>query len=72
MKWRILLNSKISRRFWSIVKRGTDTVQNDVKEQKEWFFSMSLGTLGASLLGNLLTVQGAIAKRWNRRDKDEE
>ena len=27
---------------------------------------MLLGTVGASLLGNLLTVQGAIAKRQGR------
>ena len=27
---------------------------------------MSLGTLGASLLGNLLTVNGTIAKRQGR------
>ena len=30
-------------------------VQNEVKEQKGGFCSMLLGTLGASLLGNLLT-----------------
>ena len=33
----------------------TKTVQNEVKEQKGGFLSMLLGTLGASLLGNLLT-----------------
>ena len=33
----------------------TETVQKDVKEQKGRFLSMLLGTLGASLLGNLLT-----------------
>ena len=36
----------------------TETVQNDVKEQKEGFLNMLLGTLGASLLGNLLTGRG--------------
>ena len=34
------------------------TVQNKVKEQKGGFLSMFLGTLGASLLGNLLTGRG--------------
>ena len=34
-----------------------ETVQNEVKEQKGGFLSMLLGTLGASLLGNLLTGQ---------------
>ena len=33
----------------------TETVQNEVKEQKGGFLSMLLGTLGASLLGNILT-----------------
>ena len=31
------------------------TIENEVKEQKGVFLSMLLGTLGASLLGNLLT-----------------
>ena len=34
------------------------TVQNEVEEQKGRFLSMLLGTLGASLLGNLLTGKG--------------
>ena len=33
----------------------TETVKKEVKEQKGGFLSMSLGTLGASLLGDLLT-----------------
>ena len=33
----------------------TETVKNEVKEQKGGFLSMLLGTLGASLLGELLT-----------------
>ena len=33
----------------------TETVQNEVKGQKGGFLSMLLGTLAASLLGNLLT-----------------
>ena len=41
-----------------LLKGVTDTVQNEVKEQKGGFLSMLLGTLGASLLGNLLTGQG--------------
>ena len=36
----------------------TETVQNEIKEQKGGFLSMLLGTLGASLLGNLLTGKG--------------
>ena len=33
----------------------TETVKNEVKKQKGGFLSMLLGTLGASLLGDLLT-----------------
>ena len=41
-----------------LLKGVTETVQNEVKEQKEGFLNMLLGTLGASLLGNILTGQG--------------
>ena len=37
-----------------LLKGVAKTVQNEVKEQKGAFLSMLLGTLGASLLGNLL------------------
>ena len=33
----------------------SETIQNEVREQKSRFFSLLLGILGASLLGNLLT-----------------
>ena len=41
-----------------LLKGVNETVQNEVKEQKGGFLSMLLGTLGASLLGNLLTGKG--------------
>ena len=37
-----------------LLKGVTKTIKNETKEQKEEFLSMSFGTLGASLLGNLL------------------
>ena len=40
--------------FGLFLKGVTETVQNKVKEQKGGFLSASLGTLGASLLGDLL------------------
>ena len=40
------------------MKGVTETVQNEIKEQKRGFLSMLLGTLGACLLGNLLTEKG--------------
>ena len=36
-----------------LLKGVTESVQNEVKEQKGGFLSMLLGTLGASLLANL-------------------
>ena len=41
-----------------LLKGVTETVQNEVQEQKGGFVSMLLGILGASLLGNLLTGKG--------------
>ena len=37
-----------------LLKGVTENVQNEAKEQKDGFFSILLGTLGASLLGNIL------------------
>ena len=42
-----------------LLKGVTESVQNKVKERKGGFLSMLLGTLSASLLGNLLTGKGA-------------
>ena len=41
-----------------LLEEVTETAQNEVKEQKGRFLSMLLGTLGAHLLGNLLTGKG--------------
>ena len=38
----------------------TETVKNEVKEQKAGFLSMLSGTLGASLLRNMLAGRGVI------------
>ena len=38
-----------------LLKGVTKTIENETKEQRGGFLSMFLGTLGASLLGNLLT-----------------
>ena len=45
-----------------LLKGVTESVQNEVKEQKGGFLSMLLGTLGTSLLGNLLTWKGVNKK----------
>ena len=44
----------------------SETIQNEAKEQKRGFLNMLLGTLGASLLENILAGQGEIAKGQGR------
>ena len=43
-----------------LLKGVSKTVENEIKEQRGGFLSMLLGTLGASLLGYLLTGKGII------------
>ena len=52
------------------LKGVTKTIKNETKEQKGGFLSMLLGTLGASLLGNLLTGKRIIrAGSENKKGK---
>ena len=48
-----------------IIRTVGERIKNEKKEQKGRFLGMLLGTLGASLLGNLLTGIGTI-----RADED--
>ena len=41
-----------------LLKGVSKTIENETKEQREGFLSRLLGTLGASLLGDLLTGKG--------------
>ena len=43
-----------------LLKGVTKAIKNETKEQKGVFLSMSLGTIGVSLLGNLLTGKGFV------------
>ena len=43
-----------------LTKGVNETIKNEAKEQKRRFLSMLLGTLGANLLGNILTTKGTI------------
>ena len=54
-----------------LLKGVTEPIQNEVKEQKGGFLSILLGTLGARLLGNLVTGKGAFneGKRVNKKGK---
>ena len=47
--------------FFNILLKGvTKTIKTETKEQKWEFWSLLLGTLGASLLGNLISVKGIV------------
>ena len=46
-----------------LIKGVSETIKNEARGQKEEFLGMSLGTLGASLLGNLLTGKVIIRAR---------
>ena len=41
-----------------LLKEVIETIQNEAKKEKGGFLRLLLGTLGASLLGNILTVRG--------------
>ena len=52
------------------LKGSTKTIKNETKEQKGGFLSMLLGTLGVSLLGNLLAGKGIVrAGSGNKKGK---
>ena len=52
-----------------LLKGITKTIKNETKEQKSGFLSMLLGTLGASLLGNLLSGKGIIRASTENKNK---
>ena len=43
-----------------LLKGVSETIKNEAKEQNGGFLSMLLGTLAASLLGNMLAGKGVI------------
>ena len=51
-----------------LLKGVTKPIENETKEQKGGFLIMLLGTVGASLLGNLLTEKG-IERAGSGNDK---
>ena len=53
-----------------LLKGVNKTTKNETKEQKGGFLSMLLGTLGASLLGNILAGKGIVrAGSGNKKGK---
>ena len=63
-----------------MLKGATKTIKNETKEQKGELLSTLLGTLGASLLGNILAGKGIVrtssgnknGKRFVRTDYGKE
>ena len=54
----------------NILLRGiTNTIKNEAKEQKGGFLSMLLGSLGASLLENLLSGKGIVRAGYGHPSK---
>ena len=53
-----------------LLKGVAKTIENETKEQKGGFLNMLLGTLGASLLGNMLAGKGVVrAGSGNKKGK---
>ena len=51
-----------------LLKGVRKTIKDEVKKQKWQFISMLLGTLGESLLGNMLTGKGINRERYGFKD----
>ena len=52
-----------------LLKGITETIENEVKEQKGGYFSMLLGTIGASLLGSMLAGKEIIRTVYRSKRK---
>ena len=54
--------------FNILLKGITKTVKNVTKEQKEEFLEILLGTLGASLLGNMLSEEEMLRDGYRKKE----
>ena len=52
-----------------LLKGVSETIQHEAKEQRGGFLSMLLGTLGASLLGDIIFLKGLSGKGVIRADE---
>ena len=50
-----------------LLKGVSEKIQNEAKEQKAGFLSMLLGTLGASILRNMITGKGIIIAGYSSK-----
>ena len=51
-----------------LLKEVTKTIKNETKEQKGIFLGVLLGTVGASLLGNMLTGKGILRACYRNKE----
>ena len=51
-----------------LLKGVSETIQNEVREPKGGFLGMLLGTLGASILGNMLAGKGFIRAGFGSKE----
>ena len=56
----IISNEEMNEESGLLIHGISNTIKNEAKEQNGGFLGMLLGTLGASLLGNLLTGKGTL------------
>ena len=59
-KWKIMEIAKSLEESGLLIKGISETIENEIKEQKCGSLSMLLGTLAARLLGSALTGRGVI------------
>ena len=52
------------------MKGITKTIENKTKEQKGGFLGMLFVTLGASLLGNMLTGKGVLKAGYRHKERE--
>ena len=52
---------------YGLLLEVSETIKNEAKEQKGRFLSMLLGTLGGSLLGNMLAGKGIVRAEYGSK-----
>ena len=52
-----------------LLKGITKVIEHESKEQRGGFLAMLLGTLGASLLGNMLSGKGIVRSGYGNKEK---
>ena len=61
----IMKIAKSIKESWLLIKRISETIKNETKEQEEWFLPMLLGISAVVVLGNALLGRGVIRTSLN-------